>query len=191
MFTSRVIQNPFGKVIFVKKAPRNQFMQRETNLNGQITVLSIFRLFYYFQRTKFSSTDIFFQNVFWQNSRQQHNLKLTPQGVLYNSPYWRSSCIWRNSDLVIFGAPHSNLNPGFRSFDRWDLFWAGFGPREGLGQPKVTSSGSIFSNQNGIWAILMVLGSGVVNRMPALSRYTGAQYPVPAPEPTLFSQIWV
>ena len=91
----RVIQNPFGKVIFVKKAPWNHSLHQTKNLNGQITVLSIFRLFYFFQRTKFSSTDIFFQNVFWQNSRQEHNLKLTPQGF----------CITRHIDgVVAFGA---------------------------------------------------------------------------------------
>ena len=87
----RVIQNPFGKVIFVKKAPRTLSARRKKNLNGQITVLSIFRLFYFFQRTKFTSTDIFLQNGFWQNSRQEHNLKLTPQGF----------CITRNIDGVV------------------------------------------------------------------------------------------
>ena len=91
----RVIQNPFGKVIFVKKAPWTLSTLGKKNLNGQITVLSIFRLFYFFQRTKFCSTDIFFQNVFWQNSRQEHNLKLTPQGF----------CITRHIDgVVAFGA---------------------------------------------------------------------------------------
>jgi len=60
----RVTQNPSGKVIFVNKSPPKPIAAPKKNLNGQITVLSIFRLFYFFQRTKLSSTDIFFQNVF-------------------------------------------------------------------------------------------------------------------------------
>ena len=60
----RVIQNPFGKVIFVKKAPWNQSRQRENNPNGQITVLSIFRLFYFFQRTNFAQRTFFFKMFF-------------------------------------------------------------------------------------------------------------------------------
>ena len=158
-------------MIFVKKAPRKLSNQRKKNLNGQITVLSIFRLFYFFQRTNFPQRT-YFSNVFWQNSRQEHNLKLTPQRF----------CITRHiHGVVAFGAipiwwfsghlTHSNLNPGFRSFDRWDFYWAGFGPRESLGRPKVTSSGSIFSNQNGIWAILTVLGSGIANPLPAFPRH--------------------
>ena len=63
-----------------KKSTLKAIRAKKKNLNGQITVLSIFRLFYFFQRTKFCSTDIFFPNVFWQNSRQEHNLNLTPQG---------------------------------------------------------------------------------------------------------------
>ncbi len=74
-----------------KIIPLKAIRAEKKNLNGQITVLSIFRLFYFFQRTKFWSTDIFFQNVFWQNSRQEHNLKLTPQGF----------CITRHIDGVV------------------------------------------------------------------------------------------
>ena len=76
----RVIQNPFGKVIFVKKtptkatAPPNEKSQRTNNGTFDFSTF-IPRNF-----PEISSTDIFFQNVFWQNSRQEHNLKLNLQG---------------------------------------------------------------------------------------------------------------
>ena len=54
-----------------------------------------FSTFLFFSTDKISSTDIFFQNAFWQNSRQELNLKLTPQGF----------CITRHIDgVVAFGA---------------------------------------------------------------------------------------
>ena len=82
-----------------------------------------------------------------------------------------------------FGAPHSNLNPGFRSFDRRVFLWAGFGPREGLGRPKVNCSGLIFSNQNGTWAILNIGGGRLRDseRVPAFS-------PVNIPKPSIFEK---
>ena len=105
----RVTQNPSGKVIFVKKAPRKHSVQRK---KSQRTNNGTFEFSTFFRETsqKFPQRSYFFNFFCWQNSRQEHNLKLTPR-----VPYLRSSRIWRNSDLVNFGAPHSNLNPGFRS----------------------------------------------------------------------------
>ena len=103
----RVIQSPSGKVIFVKKDPETilgteQKSQRTNNGTLEISTF-VPRKF-----PKNITQRTYFQNVFWQNSRQEHNLKLTPQGL----------CITRHiGGVVAFGAI-PNLNPGFRSFRR-------------------------------------------------------------------------
>ena len=126
---------------------------------------------------EFSSTDIFYHNIFRQNSRRGRNIKLTPQRFGINRHIDGEVAFAAIKFWWIVGHLTEISTQDFVDLTSELLLSLVSTLEGGFGYSKVTCFGSIFSIENGIWDIPTVIGSGIASRAPAFSRYCGLAHP--------------